>query len=79
MKRAGLSVSNNLAEGASRKTKPDKKRFFEISRSSVVEVDNCITASMVLNYLKEGDVTQIGNAIAELFKIISGLIDSNNQ
>jgi four helix bundle protein len=24
MKRAGLSVSNNLSEGASRKTKPDK-------------------------------------------------------
>ena len=55
MKRAGLSVSNNLAEDASRKTKPDKKRFFEISRSSVVEVDNCITASLVLNYLTEKD------------------------
>jgi four helix bundle protein len=79
MKRAGLSVSNNLSEGASRKTKPDKKRFFEISRSSVVEVDNCITASLILNYLEEGDVVQIGNAIVELFKLISGLIDSNNE
>jgi four helix bundle protein len=79
MKRAGLSVSNNLSEGASRKTKPDKKRFFEISRSSVVEVDNCITASLILNYLEEGYVVQIGNAIVELFKLISGLIDSNNE
>jgi len=68
MKRAGLSVSNNLAEGASRKTKPDKKRFFEISRPSVVEVDNCITASLVLNYLKEKDVLKINNALLELFK-----------
>ena len=49
MKRAGLSVSNNLAEGASRKTKPDKKRFFEISRSSIVEIDNCLTAIVALN------------------------------
>ncbi len=79
MKRAGLSVSNNLAGGASRKTKPDKKRFFEISRSSVVEIDNCITASLVLNYLTEKDVVQINNAILELFKLITGLIDSNNQ
>jgi four helix bundle protein len=79
MKRAGLSVSNNLAEGASRKTKPDKKRFFEISRSSVVEIDNCIIASLVLSNLTEKDVIQINNAIVELFKLISGLIDSNNQ
>jgi len=50
MKRAGLSVSNNLAEGSSRKTRPDKKRFFEISRSSVVEIDNCLTAIVVLKY-----------------------------
>ena len=30
MKRAALSVSNNLAEGSSRKTKAEKNRFFEI-------------------------------------------------
>jgi len=29
MKRAGLSVSSNLAEGASRKTKSDKKGFLK--------------------------------------------------
>ena len=77
MKRAGLSVSNNLAEGASRNTKPDKKRFFEISRSSVVEIDNCITATLILNYLTKPDVKQVNDALVELFKLISGLIDSN--
>lgn len=79
MKRAGLSVSNNLAEGASRTTKPDKRRFFEISRSSIVEVDNCITAAMVLNYLAQEHTIRIGDALVELFKLISGLIDSNNK
>lgn len=79
VKRAGLSVSNNLAEGASRKTKPDKKRFFEISRSSVVEIDNCLTAIIVLKYLTEKDLTQINTALVELFKLISGLIHSNDQ
>jgi hypothetical protein len=29
--------------------------------------------------LEEGYVVQIGNAIVELFKLISGLIDSNNE
>lgn len=79
MKRAGLSVSNNIAEGASRKTKPDKKRFFEISRSSVVEIDNCLTAILVLNYLTEKDVIVINAALVELFKLIPGLIDSNQE
>jgi len=79
MKRAGLSVSNNLAEGASRKTKPDKKRFFEISRSSVVEIDNCLTAIVVLNYLIKEDLISINNALVELFKLITGLIDSNDK
>lgn len=79
VKRAGLSVSNNLVEGASRKTKPDKKRFFEISRSSVVEIDNCLTAIIVLKYLTEKDLTQINTALVELFKLISGLIHSNDQ
>ncbi len=78
MKRAGLSVSNNLAEGASRKTKPDKRRFFEISRSSVVEIDNCLTAIVVLNYLTDENLAPICAALVELFKLISGLIDSNN-
>ena len=76
MKRAGLSISNNLAEGASRKTKPDKKGFFEISRSSVVEIDNRLTAILVLNYLTTKDLTPINLALVELFKLISGLIDS---
>lgn len=79
MKRAGLSVSNNIAEGASRKTKPDKKRFFEISRSSVVEIDNCITASLALSYVTKEDVVEIDKAVVELFKLISGLIDSNDN
>src|SRR5579875_3069808 len=79
MKRAGLSVSNNLAEGASRKTKPDKKRFFEISRSSLVEIDNCLTVIVVLNYSTKEDLKPINNALVELFKLITGLIDSNSE
>jgi four helix bundle protein len=37
LKRASLSVAINLAEGVGRLSKPDKKRFFVMSRSSVNE------------------------------------------
>ncbi len=77
MKRAGLSISNNLAEGASRRSKAEKNRFFEISRSSIVEIGNCLTACLVLKFLSTDDITTINSALLEVFKLITGLIDSN--
>ena len=77
MKRAGLSVANNLAEGAARKSKTEKNRFFEIARSSVVEIDNCLIVCITLKYLRKEDTEEIIFKIVELFKLISGLIDSN--
>ena len=77
MKRAGLSVSNNLAEGAARKSKPEKARFFEISRSSVVEIDNCLVNCLVLAYLTMDDLTELNPALLEEFKLLTGLIESN--
>ena len=79
MKRAGLSVSNNLAEGAARKSKVEKNRFFEIARSSVVEIDNCLVASVALKYLTDENIEEVNFRNIELFKLISGLIDSNNK
>jgi four helix bundle protein len=79
MKRAGLSISNNLAEGASRKSKIEKNRFFEISRSCVVEIDNCLVNCLVLNFLTVDDLTGLNPALLEEFKLITGLMESNNR
>ncbi len=77
IKRATLSISNNLTEGCARKSKPEKNRFFEISRSSLVEVDNCLEAALVLKYIDMNDLSEIEPIVIELFKLISGLIQSN--
>ena len=79
MKRAGLSISNNLAEGCARKSKIEKNRFFEIARSSVVEIDNCLGACIIVKYLAKEDIKEVDERNTELFKLISGLIDSNNK
>jgi four helix bundle protein len=39
IRRAALSVNLNIAEGASRKSETERRRYFEISRGSVVETD----------------------------------------
>lgn len=39
LRRASVSIPSNIAEGASRKSENERKRFYEIARSSLVEVD----------------------------------------
>ncbi|MDP4261505.1 MAG: four helix bundle protein [Bacteroidota bacterium] len=77
MKRAALSISGNLAGGPHENQKKEKNRFFEISRYSLVEIDNCIVASIVLKYIIREDLQEIEPGLEELFKIIPGLISSN--
>ena len=39
MRRSAISVASNIAEGFARYSNKEKKRFIEISRSSLVELD----------------------------------------
>jgi four helix bundle protein len=48
IRRAALSVHLNLSEGCSRNSKAERKRFFEIARGSLIEVD---TAINIISYL----------------------------
>lgn len=78
MKRAGLSVSNHPAEGASQRSKAEKNRFFEVSRSSVVEIHNCLVNCVGLKFIAPDDLKELNSALLEEFKLITDLIASNN-
>ena len=52
MRRAVLSVKLNLAEEASRKSQVERKRYYENSRGSVVEIDAIFETAVDLNYLR---------------------------
>ena len=78
MRRCSVSVSSNLAEGCSRKSANEKKRFFEISRSSLVELDTQIEISLQLNYLKVNSSDHLDELINKLFAKLSNLIIKTN-
>ena len=59
IRRAAISVSSNIAEGASRISKAEKKRFYEISRSSLVEMDTQFEIASILEYYKNGQMKEM--------------------
>lgn len=74
MQRASVSVMSNLAEGASRKSAVERKRFFEISRSSLVELDSQFEISERLGLTKEMDKEKLSCLLNLVFAQLSNLI-----
>src|SRR5215204_4576050 len=63
IRRAAVSVYLNIAEGASRKSERERKRFYEISRGSIIEIDAALDIASDLTYLKNYDLTKIGETM----------------
>jgi len=76
IRRAALSVHLNIAEGASRRSAAERKRFYEIARGSVVEVDTALDIALALGYFKKEETEQLGFLLLKCFKILSGLMVS---
>jgi four helix bundle protein len=74
IRRAALSVHLNIAEGCSRKSGVERKRFFEISRGSVIEVDTALDIAHELNYKNEKQLEPVGLYLVNTFKQLTGLI-----
>jgi four helix bundle protein len=79
IRRAGLSVHLNIAEGSSRRSEKERKRFYEIARGSLIEVDTALEVAVDLEYLKNVDLTKIGRSIIECFKLLTGLINCKSS
>ena len=67
-------MCSNLAEGAARKSAKEKKRFYEISRSSLVEIDTQIEISLSLNYIKQEQISKLKEYTESSFRMLSKMI-----
>lgn len=74
IKRAALSVYLNVAEGCSRKSEAERKRYYEIVRSSLIEVDTAFDIAVHLQYCTEENLKILGEKIIGAYKQLSGLI-----
>ena len=75
IRRAALSVHLNIAEGASRKSNIERKRFYEVARGSVVEIDAALDVIEDMGYIKKEKMEQLGFLMIKCFKILCGLIN----
>ena len=76
LRRAAVSVCSNIAEGAARKPPADRRRFYEISRSSCVEIDTQFELALQLGFVKLEQVTDLNEYLNYTFAIISKMIDN---
>jgi four helix bundle protein len=73
-RRAAISISNNIAEGSGKRSKPDFIRFLNIAMGSLNEVENLLIISDKLGYIKETEFKRIDKFIEKERKLIYGLI-----
>jgi four helix bundle protein len=74
IRRAAVSVCSNIAEGAARRSKAEKLRFYEISRSSLVEIDTQLEIALTLSYLNKDQMIDLERKLKSVFNMLSKMI-----
>ena len=74
IRRAALSVHLNIAEGASRESETERRRYYEIARGSIVEIDAALDLAEDLGYIKSNNADKLGEKMIRCFRLLTGLI-----
>ncbi|NIR47187.1 four helix bundle protein [candidate division KSB1 bacterium] len=68
-----------MAEVAARKSLVERKRFYEIARSSLVEIDTQLEISINLRYFSRERIAVLEEKMNYLFAMLSKLIQSGQK
>jgi four helix bundle protein len=77
MRRCAVSITSNIAEGFSRKTKKEKAQFFYTSLGSVTELQNQRLLAKDIGYIQRTDFKLLADKTVISSKLINGLIKSS--
>jgi four helix bundle protein len=76
MRRAAVSISSNVAEGCSRSSKTDFRRFIEIATGSAFEVISQARIAREQDWLSAEAHDGLYHSTLEIVRMLSGLRDS---
>jgi four helix bundle protein len=76
IKRASISISNNIAEGFERNSKKDFNRFLYIAKGSCSEVKSMLFLGNSLGYFTNTEIKHFYKCIDEIGRMLYGLSNS---
>jgi four helix bundle protein len=75
MRRAAVSISSNIAEGAAKQTKKEFIHFLYTAQGSLSELDTQLTICHELKYLSDENIEDINSYTDLEGRLINGLIN----
>jgi four helix bundle protein len=76
--RARTSILLNIAEGNGRFTSPDRCRFFDTARGSVLECAACLDLLAIKNLIDQKELAHGKEMLGKIVSMLVGLIRSNS-
>lgn len=76
VRRAGCSITANIAEGFGRFHFKDKQKFYYYARGSVREIQSFLLIARDLRYLSDEDFRSLDETALRVNQLINGLIRS---
>ena len=76
---SAISISSNIAEGGSRRSKTESKRFIEIALGSLYETVTQLFIALDNNYMKQDMFGKLYAESETIARMLSGLSSSLNQ
>jgi len=76
LRRGGVSVVSNIAEGYGRQSTPDYVRFLRIARGALYEIETQLLFAKELGYLNETKSVNLQSLTDECLRMLAGLLRS---
>jgi four helix bundle protein len=76
LRRAGVSISSNIAEGFSRASAKEKRQFYRTALASLTETQNQLLIARDVEYLPKETFNQVALQSVKVSKLINGLLKS---
>jgi four helix bundle protein len=74
MRRCGVSIPSNIAEGCGRNHKKDSLQFFFIARGSLYELETQLYLSSDLDFINSSDLDNLLIQLETVRKLLNGFI-----